>query len=119
MGVQGVPGATGPMGPQGMPGPAGITSTQIITVDSAAVEEGTSRIRMAARCPGGEKLTGGGFYHGITVGNPQESAFDIIENRPFRVSSGVDEWLVTAVNRRGLAWEAGALHAYVICTDTD
>jgi hypothetical protein len=107
------------MGPQGVPGSPGITKTQIITVDSPAVQEGTARIRMAARCPGGEKLTGGGYYHGISVGNPQESAFDIIENRPFRVVNGVDEWLVTALNRRGLSWEAGALHAYVICTDSD
>ena len=115
----------GPQGPQGVPGatgatgPAGTTLTQIISEESEALEEGENYVYVTARCPGGEKLTGGGYYVRVSEGTSGNivPAFGILENRPFRVTNGVDEWLVSATNRGARARDAGDLVAYVICTD--
>ncbi|HEY0468763.1 MAG TPA: hypothetical protein VGC79_31430, partial [Polyangiaceae bacterium] len=114
-------GAPGPVGPAGARGPAGsIGITQIINAASEAVPEDTGALRVNANCPAGEHILGGGYY--ITV---SEGAFPnnvpvvkIQENRPFRVTGGIDQWLVSGINLNAEARDAGTLHAYAICTNS-
>lgn len=77
-------------------------------------------VRAEARCPPGEHVTGGGYMVRTVVGNPPNSrpAVNVIENRPFRVPGGIDEWLVSGVNLDSQDWTAGVLQAYAICTAT-
>jgi hypothetical protein len=125
VGPAGAPGAVGPVGPQGpqgLPGatgPAGTSVTQIISEDSDPLDEGDNYVDIQVRCPGGEKITGGGYYVQRYEGSPGHivSVFEIVENRPFRVTGGVDMWRVTAINKDAAARDAGLLTAYAICTD--
>lgn len=128
-GLPGVPGLPGPIGPQGVPGlpgpigprgPAGTTRTQIIIGQSPAVPEGTTMLRAEANCPPGEKVTGGGYYVRVSEGLPPNllPTVAVLENRPFRVPGGIDEWLVSGINLRSEARGPDVLEAYAICTDS-
>ena len=121
VGPQGDPGVPGPVGPAGARGPAGsIGTTQIINGQSAAVPEGTGSIYVNANCPPGEHILGGGYYITVSQGNfPNNTpVVRIQENRPFRVTGGIDQWLVSGANLDGAARDAGTLIAYAICTST-
>jgi hypothetical protein len=124
MGQNGAPGPQGPQGPQGATGatgPAGNSSTQIISVESAALDEGTNYVHLQANCPPGTKVTGGGHYNLLLTGSSGniQPTFDVYENRPFRVTGGIDMWLVGAINRGAEARDAGSMVAYAVCTKKD
>lgn len=70
-GPQGPQGATGPQGPvgrTGLQGPAGVSGYQVIT--STSPTSATSEKAVAANCPAGESILGGGVAAGSTSTDP-------------------------------------------------
>ena len=122
MGPAGVPGAAGPAGPPGATGAtgaAGTAHTQVVSADSEELQDGDNFVHITARCPPGEQVTGGGYYVQLYFGTSGNivPAFTVVENRPFKVPNGIDQWLVSAINLDAEAREPGILTAYAICTD--
>jgi hypothetical protein len=114
-GIPGIPGPQGPIGPTGATGPASPARTQIVIAESPALAEGTTQVHLQANCPPGRHVTGGGYF--IRRSTDEEADFEVLENRPFRVPGGIDEWLVSAINRGAIAQEANGLQAYAVCAD--
>ena len=112
-------GPAGPVGPAGPAGNVGVLPTQIINAASDALPAGSSDIRIYANCPPGEHVLGGGYSVGQRVGIPpnQISPITVDENRPFRVTGGIDQWLVGGINLDQGELPAGALRAYAVCTN--
>ncbi|MDQ3644092.1 MAG: hypothetical protein M3356_01080, partial [Actinomycetota bacterium] len=96
----GPPGATGATGPAGTPGISGL---EVVTATSAS--SSTSPKSVAANCPAGKKVIGGG---GRTI--PFDTDLAIQESR----RSASDMWAVTATetDATSASW---AVEAQAIC----
>jgi hypothetical protein len=112
----------GPQGPQGVPGATGAggtTLTQIVSENSAALDDGTNYVHLQVSCPPDERVTGGGFYVQQYEGPSGNivPVFNIYESRPFTTGGGTDMWLVSGTNKDAAARAAGILTAYAMCTN--
>jgi hypothetical protein len=111
-GAKGDTGATGPQGPQGDPGPAGPQGPPGDGVPPGYVRADStpwnvnplSEQTVYARCPTGQKVTGGGFADDGNV--------NVTYNAP--IDGTLSGWRVTAIG----SLVGGRIEAYAICANT-
>jgi hypothetical protein len=122
-GAQGPPGPAGPAGPrgvvgpkgaQGNPGPAGpagtgVTGYEVIRGSNTAIAAGATAL-VAATCPAGKKVVGGGY---VNYGTDTDDV--VTSDYPYTANHQWDSWRVRVVN--GGPGPDG-IDVYAICAST-
>jgi hypothetical protein len=111
-GPQGPAGATGPQGPvgkTGLQGPAGVSGYQVIT--STSPTGATSEKAVAANCPAGESVLGGGVAAGTT-------STDALATQQSYPNNDNTQWF-GAANDLAANPSAWALTVYAICANVN